>query len=69
MTRRTEMTTLQATIPDDVLEAMADAMLDPPLRERGLDTSRTGNIERKKILMRCLAAAGAMGWRLQNAAG
>jgi hypothetical protein len=53
-------------IPDDVLEAMAEAMLDPPLRDRAITTSSSGNVERKKILTRSLAAARALGWRLRD---
>lgn len=57
-----------ATLPDTVLDVMADAMLDPQLRNRGINTSTAGNVERKKILTRSLAAAAAIGWRLQMSA-
>jgi hypothetical protein len=47
-----------------VLGVMADAMLEPALRERGITTQPSGNKVRKQVLRRALQAAEAYGWRL-----
>jgi hypothetical protein len=54
-------------IPDDVLEAMADAMLDPPLRIPGKVPNADGNKIRIRVLSRALAAAEELGWVMVRA--
>jgi hypothetical protein len=54
------------TIPDEVLEEMADAMLEPSLRTQGKTTSPSGNVVRKQVLIRALRAASTLGWELQE---
>ena len=46
-----------------LLDHMADAMLDPPLRCDGAP-SDTGTAIRKQVLRRALAEANQMGWEL-----
>lgn len=59
----------ETTVPEEIWEAMADAMLEPPLRSQGISTLPSGNLVRKTVLRRALAAASAMGWRLQHVEG
>lgn len=51
-------------VPDVVLDTMADAMLDPVLHDRSSAPLSSGNVVRKQVLLRALAAAEGMGWRL-----
>jgi hypothetical protein len=50
-------------VPDDVLTAMANAMLDPSGRIRPAPSSTATKV-RKEVLLRALAAAEGKGWHL-----
>jgi len=52
-------------VPDDVLEAMADAMLDPQIVIT-VKANQNFRKERIRVLSRALAAAEEMGWTMVN---
>lgn len=54
-------------IPDDVLDAMASAMLDPALRIPDKVPNAEGNKVRIRALSRALAAAEELGWVMVKA--
>lgn len=56
------------TVPADVLAHMADAMLDPVLRDAPHYKAAlpSGNVVRVEVLRRALAAAAAMGWVMKE---
>lgn len=58
----------QTTIPNDVMAHMADAMLDPVLRDAPhyRVTLPSGNVVRIEVLRRALAAAAVMGWVMKE---
>jgi hypothetical protein len=49
---------------EELLDVMADAMLDPSLYNDGKRTSPSGNVIRKKVLVRALEAAELKGYFL-----
>jgi hypothetical protein len=52
----------QMTVPDEVLEVMAAAMLEPSMRIPGKVPEASGNKIRTRVLSRALAAAEELGW-------
>ena len=53
----------ETAVPEEILEAMASAMLDPDL---GREASAPGNIVRKQVLRRSLKVAADLGWTMQR---
>ena len=53
------------SVPEDILANMADAMLEPELRN-DLPRSASGTAVRVKVLLRALKAAADHGWELQS---
>jgi hypothetical protein len=51
------------SVYDLILDHMVDNMLDPALHADGVPSAK-GNVVRKQVLIRALAAAKAAGWEL-----